>query len=151
MWILNITLQCKPAGLTYFCWPWESWGISVRRSRLSNPPSLRLFYSSRSFSPLHLSTHLPPPPLSSLPCLAIKRPSATSAFKGESLLQSQYTHTHKHSYYVLKVWKRHFCFLITHSTQSLLAVILDSLLNQQSADTGLLGPFRPVFTLTGQS
>lgn len=115
------------------------WGIWVRRSGRTSP-----------FLPLYLSTHLPLPFLRcpSGPSRGLQ-PRQPTDYIAMSTQTPAWLLCFKGIY--APVWKRHSCFSITCSTQSLLAVILDSLLNQQSVNAGLLGPFRPVFKWKGQT
>lgn len=81
-----VTLQCKSVGLGYFCWSWETWGIWVRRPRLTSP-----FFPSLSFYP------------STLPILCCPSgPSRGLPPRQPTDYIAMSTHRHQRSYYVLK-------------------------------------------------
>lgn len=101
-WIsLPITLQCKPAGAGHFCWPWESWGISVRRYRLtsSSPQLLSLLLPLFPFPPPSLC---PSTPLLFLLCPAGPTRGLQPRQPTDDATKSTLRHALEHSYYVLK-------------------------------------------------
>lgn len=129
VWLLNVTLECDPAGPDCFCWPSKLWEIpALHPSKPPLPPAVLLLLPHPSARPFLLC------PLSPAESHVSCRVCADAGTRAYSLLLRRKTAS---------------CCLIARSTGLLLGGILDSLLNQQSGGSSPAGPLRPVFIWKG--